>query len=285
MFVGRQESLAHLWQWAAKPSNGPLLFLEGASGIGKTSLLIRLREGAFDSYLVPVIIDSVKLPIESPSEFLWRFSQQLTDGIRSHRLDVPEFEKSMLILRPWETFRDYYWKKLPTFLDNKMLILAMDNFDSLSYDPTHSKGLSVFRQYFLRLLNDYNYSRGILVLGGRAQGYTDKLLFPFSQVPTYRLRAFSYGETVELMSRPDNFPVYQDVAMLIFKLTSGHPGDIQRICHALYKRIASGAVRQLAMSDVLSILDVELAPKDFYTNVYGRYGQFFRKIGEREAMP
>ncbi len=278
MFVSRQKSLAYLWQWSTKPQKSPILFLEGAPGIGKTSLLSRFREGSLGSYLVPVIIDASKLPLESPGELLWRFAQQLTEGLRTHQLDAPEFEKRMVTLRSWEAFRDHYWRILPHFLDGRILILAMDNFDYLFANQTLRGEFSTFRKYLMQLLNEHSQTRAIFVIRGRAHGFTDKLLFPFNQFQTHRLRTFSFLESVALMNRPKDFTVYQDVAELIFTLTAGNPGDIQRLCYALYERFAANQIRQLAMSDVLSILDVELAPKDFHTNVYGRYSQFFKQL-------
>ena len=277
MFVGRQRSLTNLWRWSAKPGTSPVLFLEGPSGIGKTSLLFRFREGAFGSYLVPVIVDSSKLPLESPAEFLWMLAKQIKEGFQNQQLEVPDFEKSIVVLRPWEAFRDQFWKKLPHYLDDKILVLAMDNFDSFFASKALRDEFSMFRKYLMLLLNDYNQARAIFVIKGRAHAYTDKLLSPFNRFQSDRLRTFSYAESVELMNRARNFPVYRDVADLIFTITSGNPGDIQRLCHVLYERIASGKINQLAMSDVISILDVELAPKDFHTNVYGRYGKFYKE--------
>lgn len=275
MFVGRRKALAQLWHWATRPTDGLQLFLEGVPGIGKTSLLIRMREGAQGTYLVPVIVDAAKLPLESPVEFLWRLSQQLSEGIRGHNLEVPNLEKSALVLRSWANFRDFYWKQLPHFLGDKILILAVDNFDSLFLSSSESNGAINLRNYVLNLLNEYSQTRAIFVLRGRAQAYASRLLFPFNQIPIYRLRSLSLADTVELMNKSDQFRVFEDISNLVYNLTMGHPADVQRICHALFQRVQAGSIRQPAMSDIISILDVELAPKDFYTNLYGRYARFF----------
>lgn len=269
LFIGRNQDLARLLEWAKDKPSAKLMILEGNAGVGKTSLLRRFASVAFDNGLTFLIVDVSQLSSASSTEFIWGFTKELNSRLTEFGLKAPPFEKRLLVLRPWQSFRKYYWPELLSrYGDN--LIIALDNFDQLVIEETNNENLPFFRSHLKRLFDIHGSIKGLIVLRGRNEAYSQEQLQPFDSLTSHRISRLTKKESSELIRRGSQLLIFQDLVSIIFELSGGHPGDIKIMLLALQKRAQTLAVNQITLADLLMVLDHELAPKNFYTNVYAR---------------
>lgn len=272
LFVGRRKELADLLVWAKNKSSEKLLILEGNAGVGKTSLLGQLASGAIQSGTIVICLDIAQLSTDSATDFIWGIIKEFDARLAEFGLKSPPFEKRLLVLRPWESFRKYYWPDVLRRYGND-LILVLDNFDELVTNQANKENLPFFRSHIKRMFDAHTAVKGMLILRGRSEAYTSELLQPFDSLPSYRISRLDAFEAGELMRRGSALPVFSELSSTIYELTGGHPGDIKLILAALQRRAQALSFSQLTIADLLMVLDNDLAPRDFYTNVYARYAK------------
>ena len=77
-------------------------------------------------------------------------------------------------------------------------------------------------------------------------------------------------ETTSLLKIAGQYTIPDYVCGYIFRLTSGHPADVQRLAYHIFERSVEAGYRFVTVADVLAILSSDLKSGDFYQPVYGQ---------------
>ena len=244
------------------------LTIDGAPGIGRTTFLRQVQRGGHLFNIVPIYINLRQLPLTSFAEFLWGFGKTIVRGLSDIGLSAPPLEKPMLILRPWQAFQKTFWRQLMASYNGRCLLFILDNFETLANKSISPETNRAYRQYLYELLEKSPDTYALISIAGRMATYEPMELAPFHQSFSYRLTHFSEAQTYELINQNNLLNILQPVATYIYSLTRGHPGDIQRLCHAIFERLQAYDLRVITVADVVSTLRTELRPGDFRTPVH-----------------
>lgn len=270
MFVGREHGFQWLRDEIAATSKLPPLAVEGPVGLGKTSFLKQIAAGRLGDSVIPIYLDIHELPLENLTEFLWTLAKITMAGLERQKIDGPTMEKRLLILRPWQAFNRHFWLRLPVSSGGRPILFLADNFDTMIADEFENRNVKVYRHRLFELFQSDHRIMVLFTLNGRIEAYDPQSLSPFDIAKSYRLPIFTPQETNELLNRAMSFPVFTDLSTFVHDLTGGHPGDLQRLCHALHEYGKWRRLRQITLADVLAVLEFQLQPKLFHTAVYRR---------------
>ena len=275
VFVGRKGAIEWLRgnvghvSSSQSPADRPLT-ISGAPGTGKTSFLNQLVAGRLGSEIGVLYTDFRTLNINSISDFLWGLAKAIMAGMNSQQLNGPTIEKRMLVLNPQLVFRQRFWQPLVSQGSETPLLLAWDNFDSLVDTSDGGHSAQTLRAYLYGLLETGAPIDLLLTITGRVAAIAERSLSPFRLANTYRLTNLSRDHMLQLVQSSDHLPIIETVGIFVHELTAGHPGDVQRLCHALFNRHMDRQYSQVTAADVLAVLQHELSPSDFRGAVYHR---------------
>lgn len=270
MFIGRGQGFDWLRDEIAATSKPSPLAVEGPEGLGKTSFLQQIASGRLGNSFIPIHLDIDELPLKNLTEFLWTLAKFTMAGLEKQNIDGPTMEKRLLILRPWQAFNHHFWHRLTASSGDRTILFLADNFDSIVADEFENRTVNIYRHRLFELFQTVHRIVILFTLNGRIEAYDPQSLTPFDFAKSYRLPVFTLQETNELLIRAMSFPVFSDLSTFVHDLTGGHPGDLQRLCHALHEYGRSRRLRQITLADVLAVLESQLRPKVFHTAVYRR---------------
>ena len=278
MFVGRRRVFDWILEELASSEPFPPFVLEGQPGIGKTSVLGQIITGRLGRGPIPIYLDVCRLPLGGLTEFLWALAKATMGALDKQNIPGPRLEKRLLVLRPWQAFNQHFWRYLAEAAADRPLLFMLDNFDELVGDESDSQTRSIYRQRLYELFESSGRIAVLLTLTSRLQAFDPHVLAPFHIARSHHLSAFTPAETLELLRRAASFPAFSDLSTLIHDLTGGHPGDVQRIGYTLHERGRSHKLRQITLTDVMAVLDMDLRPKDFQSAVYARRAKMTLRI-------
>jgi hypothetical protein len=144
--------------------------------------------------------------------------------------------------------------------------------------------MNIYRHRLFELFQTDHKIVALFTLKSRIEAYDPQSLSPFDIAKSYRLSLFTRQETKDLLIRAMSFPVYTDLSGFLHDLTGGHPGDLQRLGHALHEYGSSRRLRQITLVDVLAVLEYQLQPKVFQTAVHRRRDELTLQFS-REGAP
>jgi hypothetical protein len=269
-FVGRQDVFQAVRNSLGKAPVGNPLVVCGPPGIGKTSFLLRLVEGALEERVGVLYTDFQAMDTSAFSGFLWQLAKAIMAGLREQELPLVSIEKRMLLLNPQLVFRQRFWNPLLMRAHSTPLLLAWDNFDMLSKQAWGNRELQSIRAYLYDLLETDAPVDVLMSITGRVEALAESALGPFHLATSQRLTNLSKEQTLALIAGSERMRVPQNVADYIYYLTSGHPRDTQRICHSLYQRHFARGQIQVTIADLVAVLQEDLMPKDFHGLLYDR---------------
>lgn len=284
MFVGRDQGFEWLMGEISTTSRLPPLAIEGPGGMGKTSFLKQILAGRLGDSVIPIYLDIQELPFENLTEFLWALGKITMAGLARRSSDGPTMEKRLLILRPWQAFNHHFWRQLTTATGNRAILFLVDNFDEVITDEFEDQTMKIYRHRLFELFQTDHKIVALFTLKSRIEAYDPQSLSPFDIAKSYRLSFFTRQETNDLLIRAMSFPVYTDLSGFVHDLTGGHPGDLQRLGHALHEYGSSRRLRQITLVDVLAVLENQLQPKVFQTAVHRRRDELTLQFS-REGTP
>jgi hypothetical protein len=284
MYVGRDQCFEWLMGEISNTSRLPPLAIEGPEGMGKTSFLKQILAGRLGDSVIPIYLDIQELPFENLTEFLWALAKITMAGLARQSIDAPTMEKRLLILRPWQAFNHHFWRQLTTATGGRAILFLVDNFDQVITDEFEDQTMNIYRHRLFELFQTDHKIVALFTLKSRIEAYDPKSLSPFDIAKSYRLSLFTRQETNELLIRAMSFPVYTDLSGFVHDLTGGHPGDLQRLGHALHEYGSSRRLRQITLVDVLAVLEYQLQPKVFQTAVHRRRDELTLQFS-REGAP
>lgn len=284
MFVGRNQGFEWLMDDISSNSRLPPLAIEGPEGMGKTSFLKQILGGRLGNSVIPIYLDLKELPFKNLTEFLWSLAKITMAGFEGQSIDGPTMEKRLLILRPWQAFNHHFWRQLTTATGGRAILFLVDNFDEVIADEFEDQTMNIYRHRLFELFQTDPKIVVLFTLKSRIETYDQRSLSPFDNAKSYRLKFFTQQETNELLIRAMSFPVFTDLSIFIHDLISGHPGDLQRLGHALHEYGSSRRLRQITMVDILAVLEHQLQPKVFHTAVHRRRDELALQF-PREGLP
>lgn len=269
-FIGRQDAFGAIRNALGNsPVSNPMV-ISGPPGIGKTSLLSQLDDGALGNEVGVLYADFRDMDTSSLSRFSWQLAKAIMTAMDKQGLATPTIEKRMLVLNPQLVFRQRFWSPLLVRAQSTPLLLAWDNFDVLARQDRGDHNLQSLRAYLYSLLETDAPIDLLLSITGRIEALGSSSLAPFHLTKGHRLTALDKEQTLCLMRRSNKMAVSGSVADYIFQLTAGHPGDTQRLCHSLHDRHIRRGHQQVTVADVMAVLKQELGPKDFNGALYDR---------------
>lgn len=270
MFVGREQDIAWIAENLNNRSPRLPIIVHGPPGIGKTSILRQLEAGRLGPKTLTVYVDIEASPLDNLSGFLWQLTKATMVSLERQGVKSPRPEKRLFVIGPRRVFLQHLWRPLLEQINDRQLIFAFDNMDRLASRSATGSLESAILDYLGALFQFKGAFDYIFSLSSRIETFSAGDLEPFGLLRCRRLRSLSRDETLTLMRRPVPYRVFSEVASYVYDLVDGHPGDAQRICHALFNRCMERGFSQVTLSDVLAVLATDLKAADFRTPVYQR---------------
>jgi ABC-type branched-subunit amino acid transport system substrate-binding protein len=157
-----------------------------------------------------------------------------------------------------DIFNHIFLPKIYHQLDQKRLVLLLDEFDVLDEVTTESGNTEFFA--FIRLILRTNNNLSIIPVVGRHLKELPNLLVLLRESP-YKEISFLHQDGIErLITRPvQGVLLYeQDAITEIFRLSSGHPYFTQVICFALFNLARERNIWTINQEDVKGIVNTAI---------------------------
>lgn len=268
-FVGREHAFAWLRVNLEPHAERRLLLLHGREGIGKSSFLGQLGPRTLAEGQSSVYLDLRAMPDRSLRTFLWSLTKAILSAPLELGSGIPRIEKQMFVLHSEMVFMEGVWLPLVNAIGHHRLVVALDSADCL-LSPAQGSAEEVILSFLYDLPSSEESVHFLLALDSRAETLDASTLKPFESARSLRLKGLTRAETLALMRQPVPYRVPTMIADYVHALTKGHPGDIQTICSALFRRAQSRSISQLTLADVLGVLATDLEAHQFRTAVYRR---------------
>lgn len=241
-FYGRKTECQRVSDLLYNAAQNTTILLWGQRRIGKTSLMLHLREQLHGD-LLPVYIDVQGLTESSTAQFLHRLMNQIAAALKGN-----EAERDLEITVPalnrvrrdplsyFDTFIDLVQQIAPRHL----LVVMLDEFQCLA---SLREEIVSREAIFGRLRSHAQHGRGIrFILGGGGQ--RSQLL---SQGNIASLFHIAYDEHVGCLEREDASRLVKNgltkvgkitphAIEMLLDLTAGHPYYLQLLCFMLYEQ-------------------------------------------------
>jgi KaiC/GvpD/RAD55 family RecA-like ATPase len=244
------------------------LVIEGEPGVGKSTFLCQVYRLGKRAGLVSIYLDLKLISHDSFTEFVWDITKMIRDELTLQGVAVPKLEKRMLLIRPWQVFKQRFWQELHTTFSEQTMLIILDNFDALASRPSAPETNRSYRQYLFEMLTGSQEIFTVASVTGRLSAFTPMELSPFHRLLSYHLPLFSKTQTSRLVSNNNYFYFVEPVVDYIHSLTWGHPGDIQRLCHVLFSQLHGKNYQIVTVADIVSTLRLHLKPGDFRRATY-----------------
>jgi ActR/RegA family two-component response regulator len=260
MFYGRDQVFDFVRDNIGEPPRHNHLALIGPRRIGKTSILQQLPERLEPSYFLPVYINCQSFGIDPgmPAFFL-HLSRRIHRSLQEQGVDVsslPVLDETDLVSIPTLTFTDTFLPRLLQVLEDRSLVLCLDEFEELENKVQRGRlDVAVFE-----CLRELMQTEGqiICILAG-----TRRLeeLGAMSQVATSILDMVVYRRIgvlpPELARRLIEEPVeysgmyyLEEAIERLQRATGGHPYLIQLLCGVLVNRRNEQRRNEMTLDDV-----------------------------------
>ncbi|MGW8317726.1 MAG: hypothetical protein ACWGPS_00665 [Candidatus Promineifilaceae bacterium] len=280
-FFGRQHAFAWLRVNLEPHAERRLLLLHGPEGIGKSSFLRRLGPGTLAEGQSAVYLDLQAMPDRSLRTFLWSLTKAIMSAPLASGSGMPRIEKQMFVLHSEMVFMEGVWLPLVSALGDDRLVVALDSADCL-LSPAPGSAEEAILAFLYDLPGGDRTVYFLLALGSRVEILDASTLKPFKSARSLRLKGLTRAETLALMRQPVPYRVPTMIADYVHALTTGHPGDIQTICSALFRRAQSRPINHLTLADVLAVLATDLEAHQLHTAVYRRRPGHSIRLGDTE---
>jgi hypothetical protein len=281
MFFGRQHAFAWVRVNLEPDAQRRLLLLHGPEGIGKTSFLRQLGRSPLGEDQSAVYLDLQPMPDRRLRTFLWSLTKAMMSTTLGLGSGVQRIEKQMFVLHSEMVFMEGVWLPLVDALGDHRLVIALDSADCL-LSPAPDSAEEAILSFLYDLPGGDRSIYFLLALGSRVETLDASALKPFESARSLRLKGLTRAETLALMRQPVPYRVPTMVADYVHALTRGHPGDIQTICSALFRRAQSRPIGQLTLADVLAVLATDLEAHQLQTPVYRRRPGHSIRLGDAE---
>ncbi|MEM1171665.1 MAG: ATP-binding protein [Cyanobacteria bacterium P01_H01_bin.35] len=282
LFVGREDTMRKLEELWITNSHKQSVVLYGHRRMGKTSILRNVaKSSSVDTQVVYVNFQGLGAISQGMGEVFLAISDEISDAINLPPPDIDE-----LLRLPERTFK-LYLKQAIQKLDNKRLIIALDEFEEIEElikaDKLPSEFMKVLRR-FVQMSPKIAFAfAGLHTLEEMTEDYFQPF---FASVIPIRVGFLNRATTRQLLANPnpDFLLTYEPEAMdRIYDLTFGQPYLVQLLGFLLVRRyneqtFEEGKPREpiFTVADVDAIIEQnELFQNGryYFTGVWGQAGQ------------
>lgn len=259
LFFGREDLVEYIQENLASAHRNNLVLI-GQRRTGKTSLLKQLPRRLGDAYM-PVFLDGQALGLDPgmPNFFLTLATEiafSLEDcGCTFKMPELDDFVES-----PVYTFEHHFLPKMWQVIENRHVILMLDEFEELESSVRRGDlDSSIFG--FLRHLIQHYEDLSVIFCGTHrleelASDYWN-VLFNISLY--HHITLLERADAFRLIQEPvtDYGMKYDDLALdKVWRVTAGHPYFLQLMCHSLVNR------HNKTQRSYITVTDVNVALED-----------------------
>jgi hypothetical protein len=269
LFFGRREVLASIREQLLKGRRA--FVISGAQRMGKTSLLRQLAATLPEEY-ISVRVDLLEENTQRLDWLLWHLADAI-DAQVSRQLSVERFAPEWADFEAHtEHLLDDFWPQVRARLGDQVLVLLLDDLDSLAQTTT-----TLLASFVTVLATWREQDEGLALVLAASETQSEILAREhprlFGGALTYTLGPLSSEEAVRLITWPVDGVITYDygVARRLIEITSGQPYYLQLLCFEVFNRCApAGWVNQR---------DVDLVLED----LVGREIADFRRVWDESS--
>lgn len=291
MFFGRSEELAKVYELLR--SGVGAIFVQGQKRVGKTSLLLHLKEHYLDrNFAVPVYIDFQILGhLAGPAFFYYRIANAVYNELQAD-------DRISYIGPPlWELFKSAplneltaYLRSVQSHFGSTRLVLLIDEF-SRTIDAYRQQKLDhdFFREWlgllqatmpqicYIMVVQQQTYHA---MLDQSAEHSLDPIWQLLQIGETLAVKPLSEKDARQLIERPTyNYLEYSTEALqYVWRLTGGSPFLIQTFCFNLVRHMARGARRRVELADIEIVTEEFMHPNE---SIFAHLLDMVRGVGQK----
>jgi AAA domain len=271
LFAGRREEFLAIEE---KLQTGVGLVIYGQRRIGKTSILLHLRERLPHS-LLPVYLNLQQLMANTTGGFLRAIGKEIVKQLRDKLTDLPEPpSREEFDREPFLSLNQLLDEIERRLAPGQRVLLSFDEFEELE---ERVKAGKIEKEIFAYLRGVTQTGRGFTLLFAglhTLKQMTQEYWNPFFQsVQTVRIDFLGELDARQLIIDPvDRFPLSFDEEAIdrIIALTNSHPYLMQNVCHNLVNRLNDPFRRsnRAKVEDVEAVLEKTLETSGYYFDDY-----------------
>jgi len=256
-----RESIFQLVQENLQQSQ-QLLLLYGQRRIGKSSIILSIPQQLAELNEFVFVTFDLSFYSQQPwSSILAALAQAIVDNLELETSISPptttELELEINI------FERQFLPQVYQQLENRNLVLLLDEFDALISQDLESSAIETFIKKIFRSLSEItkrNNKLFIVVSIGEHLASTLNILKIFEDVPKIEIGLLDKDSTKELITKPAQGVLeYEEEAIkAIFNLSAGHPYCTQIICFAIFSRAREKNSFKITSADVEIIVDTAI---------------------------
>jgi len=239
-----------------------LLLLYGQRRIGKSSIILSIPQQLAELNEFVFVTFDLSFYSQQPwSSILAALAQAIVDNLELETSISPptttELELEINI------FERQFLPQVYQQLENRNLVLLLDEFDALISQDLESSAIETFIKKIFRSLFEItkrNNKLFIVVSIGEHLASTLNILKIFEDVPKIEIGLLDKDSTKELITKPAQGVLeYEEEAIkAIFNLSAGHPYCTQIICFAIFSRAREKNSFKITSADVERIVDTAI---------------------------
>ncbi|MDB9523852.1 ABC transporter substrate-binding protein [Dolichospermum circinale CS-1225] len=256
-----RESIFQLVQENLQQSQ-QLLLLYGQRRIGKSSIILSIPQQLAEVNEFVFVTFDLSFYSQDPwSSILAALAQAIVDNLELETSISPP--KTTELELEINIFERQFLPQVYQQLENKNLVLLLDEFDALISQDLESLAIETFTKKIFRRLSDItkrNNKLFIVVSIGEHLASTLNILKIFEDVPKIEIGLLDKDSTKELITKPAQGVLeYEEEAIkAIFNLSAGHPYCTQIICFAIFSRAREQNSFKITSADVEKIVDTAI---------------------------
>ncbi|MFM5994410.1 MAG: ABC transporter substrate-binding protein [Dolichospermum sp.] len=239
-----------------------LLLLYGQRRIGKSSIILSIRQQLAEVNEFVFVTFDLSFYSQQPwSSILAALAQAIVDNLELETSISPPTTRELEL--EINIFERQFLPQVYQQLENKNLVLLLDEFDALISQDLESSAIETFTKKIFRRLSDItkrNNKLFIVISIGEHLASTLNILKIFEDVPKIEIGLLDKDSTKELITKPAQGVLeYEEEAIkAIFNLSAGHPYCTQIICFAIFSRAREQNSFKITSADVERIVDTAI---------------------------
>jgi len=260
LLFGR-ESIFQLIQKNLQQSQ-QLLLLYGQRRIGKSSIMLSIPQQLAELNEFVFVTFNLSFCSQQPwSSILAALAQAIVDNLELETSISPPTTRELEL--EINIFERQFLPQVYQQLENKNLVLLLDEFDALISQDLESSAVETFiKKIFCRLseITKRNNKLFIVISIGEHLASTLNILKIFEDVPKIEIGLLDKDSTKKLITKPAQGVLeYEEEAIkAIFNLSAGHPYCTQIICFAIFSRAREKNSFKITSADVEIIVDTAI---------------------------
>lgn len=260
MFFGRADVFAFVREALIGRHRDNVIILYGQRRTGKTSTLYQMHRQLGERY-VCVLLDLHGLAMEGLDGFLWELANSIVRALRrDHRIELPAPSRALFQPDPRSFFENEFLNQVWRALDNRHLLLMLDEAIRLQEQVQAGKLDKQVFEYLRYLMQHYERLNFLFALGDGLESMTKEYAFLFSVGLYKKISFLERGAALKLITQPaqDLYQVEPTARERILQITGGHPYYTQLVCHGLFQHWQHAHTPSISVADVDAVVDEAL---------------------------